>query len=124
MPRVLVIDDDDTMREMLVQMMEREGIESVSAEDGHKGLRLLQREEIELVITDIVMPRKEGLETIMNVRKKYPEIPIIAVSGGGKIGAESYLPMAREFGARFVFAKPLIRKEFVAAIKECLGTAG
>jgi DNA-binding response OmpR family regulator len=62
------------------------------------------------------MPEKEGLETIVEMRKKYPDLKIIAISGGGRISADGYLPGAKLLGANMVFQKPLIQKEFLEAV--------
>jgi YesN/AraC family two-component response regulator len=77
----------------------------------------------DLVITDIIMPEKEGLETIFELRKKYPGIKIIAISGGGRISPDGYLPSAKLLGADMVFQKPLIPKEFIAAVSKLLNEA-
>jgi DNA-binding NtrC family response regulator len=122
MSKVLIIDDDDDMRAMLLQMMEYEGIEAIGASNGKDGLQKINAFQPDLVVTDIVMPEKEGLETIIDLLGKLPNLPIIAISGGGRVGPESYLPMAKELGARFAFAKPLNRKEFMTAVKQCLDT--
>jgi DNA-binding response OmpR family regulator len=68
------------------------------------------------------MPGKEGLETIIEMRRKHPDVSIIAISGGGRVGPDSYLPIAKQFGAHYVFAKPLNRKEFLFAVRQCLST--
>ncbi|HMA65740.1 MAG: response regulator [Fibrobacterota bacterium] len=122
MNRVLIIDDDEDMRSMLLQLMERVGIEAIGARDGNDGLQQFDAFQPNLVITDIVMPGKEGLETIIEMRRKYPDVSIIAISGGGRVGPDSYLPIAKQFGARYVFAKPLNRNEFLFAVRQCLST--
>jgi len=120
MKKVLIIDDDESMRTMLLQMMEREGIEAIGAGDGKTGLLQIDTFQPDLVITDIIMPGMEGLETILELRRKLPKLPIIAISGGGRVGPETYLPMAKQFGARHVFTKPLDRKEFMLTVRQCL----
>ncbi len=120
MPHILIIDDDATMRDVLSEMMQMEGFDATVAEDGLKALKLLEQSAFDCIITDIIMPEKEGLETILYVRKTYPDIPIIAMSGGARIKPESYLDIAIQFGARYVFSKPFEKKEFMAAIKNCL----
>jgi DNA-binding response OmpR family regulator len=67
------------------------------------------------------MPQKEGIETIIDIRKSGRNIPIIAISGGGRLSPDNYLSMAEEFGADYTFKKPFKRDLFLAAIKECLG---
>jgi DNA-binding response OmpR family regulator len=120
MARILVIDDDDIMNGMIVQLLSEVGYEVEGAEDGGLGLRLLETKPFDLVVTDIIMPDKEGLETIVAIRKKNKAVPIIAVSGGGKLGPEQYLHMAKHFGADYAFQKPFYREPFLAAVRECL----
>jgi DNA-binding response OmpR family regulator len=119
MGKILVIEDDDIMREMLVEMLSRDGHDTMSAENGDVGLSYINREPFDLVITDIVMPEKEGLEIIITIRKSR-NMPIIAVSGGGKNLPMNYLKAAEKFGADFSFTKPIDRKAFLAAVKDCL----
>ena len=79
-------------------------------------MELFEKNIPDLLITDIIMPEKEGLETILELRKKYPELKIIAISGGGRISPEGYLPGAKLLGADLVFQKPLVQKEFMQAV--------
>ncbi|GAG15292.1 unnamed protein product, partial [marine sediment metagenome] len=118
--RILVIDDDDQIREMLRQMLEREGYEVVDAPDGKVGMRLFRKQPPELVITDLIMPEKEGIETITELRGEFPEVKIIAMTGGGRIPPEVYLRVAKRLGAMRTFAKPIEREELLEAIRELL----
>lgn len=120
MARVLIIDDEAQVRSMLRQMLEREGLEVVEASDGKIGVRMFRQSPTDLVITDIIMPDKEGLETIRELSKDYPELKIIAMSGGGLIGPQHYLKIAKGFGAVRTFTKPVDRDELVTAIRELL----
>ena len=120
MQRILVIDDDEQVRELLVEILERAGYQIVTAANGAEGLRLYRAQPAELVITDLIMPEKEGLETILALRKEFPKVPIIAVSGGGRSGAISYLPLAKSLGAARTVAKPFSRQEILDAVKETL----
>ena len=120
MPRILVIDDDEIMNDMLIQMLSEAGYEIFSAADGSRGLKMFNSQVFDLIITDIVMPEKEGLETILAIRKINKTIPVIAISGGGKIRPEGYLTMAQQFGADYAFQKPFDRGQFLGAIRECL----
>jgi DNA-binding response OmpR family regulator len=120
MARILVIDDDEIMNEMMVQLLSESGYEAEGARDGSHGMTLLDTKPFDLVITDIVMPEKDGLETILAIRGRSPAVPIIAVSGGGRIGPEQYLQLARGFGAAYVFQKPFDSAPFLAAVRECL----
>ncbi|HTX18095.1 MAG TPA: response regulator [Bacteroidota bacterium] len=120
MRRILVIDDDDIINGMIVQLLTESGYEAEGVEDGDQGLTLFGSKAFDLVVTDIIMPEKEGLETISSIRKINKKVPIIAISGGGKLGPEQYLHMAKHFGADYAFQKPFYREPFLAAIRECL----
>ena len=119
MPHVLVIDDDDPVREMLRMTLERNGYEVRTAEDGEKGLRLMRQQAPDLVVIDIVMPNKEGLETIPELRRDFPGVKIIGISGAGE-GPGSYLATAKHLGASRTFSKPLNIPQFLDAVRELL----
>ncbi len=115
--RILVIDDDDQMRDLLQAILEREGYEVIIAEDGKIGTRLFQQNLPDLVLTDLLMPEKEGIETIMDLKREYPETKIIAISGGGNhVGPDNYLKLARKIGANYALKKPFERKELLETI--------
>ena len=119
--RVLIVDDDEQIRVLLQQMMEWAGFEVLVAENGKIAMQMQSRQPADLVITDLIMPEQEGLETISWLKKDYPGIKIIAISGGGRIGPEAYLPAALELGADLVFSKPFDVQEVVNSVKELLG---
>jgi len=102
-------------------MLKRAGHEVVEAPDGIEGIRLYREKQPQLVITDIVMPKKEGLETILDLRREDPQVKIIAISGGGRVGPESYLDIAEGFGANRILTKPFNNKELLEAIHDLLG---
>src|SRR5262249_16462507 len=107
MPKsILVIDDDVSVRLVLRRMLEQEGYEVICAEDGRQALDLLKQRRPDLVITDIVMPNCEGIETILEMRAAGLTLPIIAMSGGGRIGNADFLQMARRLGASATLTKP------------------
>jgi len=116
MARILIIDDDVQILKMLRKTLEHEGHEVVDAADGNKGLRLYRENPTDLVITDIIMPNKEGIETIGALRREFPEAKIIAMSGGGQIEAEEYLHMAKLLGAQRTLTKPFQNEELLEAI--------
>lgn len=120
MKRILVIDDDVQVRGMLRAVLQEAGYEILEAEDGNKGLRLFRDNEVDLIITDIIMPDKEGLETIMDLKRESSDVRIIAISGGARVGPFSYLTLAEKFGAHRVFSKPLPMQELLKAIEELL----
>lgn len=119
--RILIIDDDEQIRVLLQQMMEWAGFEVMLAENGKVAMKVQRENPSDLIITDLIMPEQEGLETISRLKKEYEGIRIIAISGGGRIGPEAYLPAARELGADRVFSKPFDIQEVVDAVKELLG---
>lgn len=120
MPRILVIDDDDLIRVMLSQMLEDAGHQVAVAANGDEGIKLFRANPADLIITDIIMPEKEGWETIVEIRRDFPRVKIIAISGGGRIGPYSYLMVAKRFGAERVFTKPLKKEELLKAVGELL----
>jgi DNA-binding response OmpR family regulator len=120
MSQILIIDDDTQVRLLLRKLLDHEGYEVREASNGKAGMKLNRENPADLVITDLIMPEKEGLETIMELRKKFPEVKIIAISGGGRNGPEDYLPMAKELGAQLTFTKPFELKEMLAAVQKLL----
>ncbi len=120
MALILVIDDEVQSREMRRELLEHDGHQVETAGDGSEGIELYRRNPADLVITDIIMPKKEGVETILDLRQEFPDVKIIAMSGGGTVGPETYLKIATGFGAARVFAKPFKTGELLAAVKELL----
>ncbi len=105
--KILIVDDDEQIREILRMWLERANFEVLEANDGKKGVEIQQKTPVDLLICDLIMPEQEGIETITQFRKYFPDVCIIAISGGGQIDADSYLPMARSLGAWKVYKKPL-----------------
>ncbi len=120
MARILIVDDENEIRDMLRQMFEREGFEVVEASDGKEALKIFREEQTDLVITDIIMPEQEGLETIIKLKKEFPKVKIIAMSGGGIIEPEPYLNMAEKVGALRTFTKPVKRQEILEIVRDVL----
>lgn len=118
--QILIIDDDKQIRDLLRNLIEMMGGSVIEAVDGRDGLNKQYNHKSKLVITDLIMPEQEGFETIKIIRSQFPETKIIAISGGGRISAEQYLPTAKELGADMVFSKPFEIEEFSQAIKELL----
>jgi DNA-binding response OmpR family regulator len=118
MPRVLVVDDDLQMREMLGVILERKGYDVMTVPDGKLAVQLQKKSPFDLVITDIIMPEKEGLETISELRHSYPCLKIIAISGGGRYRPDGYLDLARQLGADRILAKPFGSWEILSAVSE------
>ncbi|MBF0288359.1 MAG: response regulator [SAR324 cluster bacterium] len=108
MARILVIDDDDNYRFYLKEALTKAGYEVVEAQDGKFGLRFYRKQKFDLVITDIFMPETEGMETILTLKKEFPDVKIIAVSGGGVGGdPDTVLVMAKQMGAEQTLSKPI-----------------
>ena len=120
MARILIIDDEDELRSMLRQMLEQAGHEVTEAVNGAEGIKLYEQDPPDLIITDIIMPEKEGVETIIALRRADPDLPIIAISGGGRLEATDFLPMAGKLGARRTLSKPFRRDQLLEAVGECL----
>jgi CheY-like chemotaxis protein len=120
MANVLVIDDEDLVRMTVEQILKRDGHTVYSASDGHEGLKTFRKVAVDVVVTDIIMPNKEGIETIMELRRIRPDVKIIAMSGGGRKGIESFLDLAEKLGANSVLKKPFGAQDISNAIKSCL----
>lgn len=123
MARILLIDDDETVRYALKQVLERAGHQVEEATDGHVGVEKFSVHQPDLVITDIIMPNQEGIETIIKLRRLAPDVMIIAMSGGGRTGNRDFLAMAEKLGATKVMAKPFRPKELVEAVEALLAKA-
>jgi len=123
MARILLIDDDDALRTVLRLSLVHFGHTVIEARDGKEGMLLFPQAAADLVITDIVMPEKEGLEVLMELRKRSPGIKVIAISGGGRVNPTDYLHIARKLGAAKVLAKPFSSEALMAAINELLPTS-
>ncbi|MCP4220030.1 MAG: response regulator, partial [bacterium] len=104
------------------QVLERSGFEVIDAADGKIGLNIQRTQPVDLVITDLIMPEKEGIETIRELRKDFPHLRIIAISGGGRVGPDGYLTVAKAFGADRALCKPFDLKTILEAVKELLAS--
>ena len=120
LPNILIIDDEPQIRSLLKIMLEREGFDIIVASDGKEGMELFEKNPVDLVITDLIMPEKEGIEIIRALKKGYPDVPIIAMSGGGRNPPDGYLNTAKLFGAQATFEKPIKKEELLIAVKEAL----
>ena len=122
MIKILVVEDEDSFRRVLVQMLSRAGYEVEQAGDGNQALAKCAEFQPDLVLTDIIMPDKEGLETIQELLELKPNLKIIAMSGGGKFGPDSYLPLAQKLGAKAALHKPFMRDELLDTITSVLNS--
>lgn len=121
MASVLVIDDDPAMRSTLRRILERDGHEVHEAEDGERGLRAFRAQPVDVVITDVIMPGKEGIETILELREEAPGVRILVISGGGTMKAETVLDDATAIGADASLAKPFTINQLRDAVSALLG---
>jgi DNA-binding NtrC family response regulator len=125
MTKILVIDDDALVRTTLEYLLRDAGYEIATAEDGVRGMAMFRSEQPDLVITDIIMPEQEGIQTINEMRKAKPDAKIIAISGSRRIGNPDFLKMARSLGAMDVVSKPFDADELLTIVENCLaGRAG
>lgn len=120
MARILVIDDNPEFRDILRAHLEGHGHQVVLAENGDRGLAVLDGGGIDMVLTDILMPQRDGVEVLRSVKKRWPDLPVIAISGGGWIGAGELLGMAERLGADQVLQKPVRRDELLSAVDSAL----
>lgn len=121
LPTILIIEDNSDIRELYTRALKLAGYEVIEAPDGREGTRLYRQNPADLVITDIVMPEKEGIETIRDLRRDYPSAKIIAVSGGGQAMASSTcLMLAQRLGAQRTFMKPINMAELIKAVRELI----
>ena len=123
MPYILVIDDEPSIRELLSDVFSSAGFDVGVAESGLQGIRMVAARKPDLVVTDILMPDKEGLETILELKRALPDLPIFAMSGGSLGGPIDVLGMARQFGAMRVYPKPFDPFDMLQAIQAQLGAA-
>src|SRR5690349_1966101 len=116
MHRILVVDDDEAIRQTLAKTLERAGYEVVLAVDGREAIRLFRTTPVDVAIVDIWMPEKDGLETLMEMRRHSPDARVIAMSGGARLGITSPLEWARRFGAKAILTKPFSSDELLATL--------
>jgi CheY-like chemotaxis protein len=118
--RLLIIDDEKLARLTLRKILENAGHEVIEATNGTEGISMYRANPCDLVITDIIMPDKEGIETILELKHDYADLRIIAISGGGRTRNLDFLKLAKEHGANKVLAKPFSRDELMNAVSVVL----
>lgn len=121
--RILIVDDNPEMRRVLRMMFEIEGYEVEEAPNGEVALERFREKPAEVVVTDILMPEKDGIQTIMELWRDFPNVKVIAISGSGGPETQMHLTYARMFGALRTFEKPVCRKELLAAVEELIATS-
>ncbi|MBP7275122.1 MAG: response regulator [Kiritimatiellae bacterium] len=121
MATILIVDDNESLRGFLCRIVEKAGHRAVTARNGIEAIECVERESVELVISDIFMPESDGVELIRNLKKLRTGIKIFAVSGGGKFGDMDALQAARLCGALRIFIKPFSTDDMISAIREAVG---
>ena len=120
--RILVIDDESQIRSMISEMLADTPYEVVTAINGFEGVKVVhEHSDIEIIITDILMPEKEGIEVICEVKREFRHIKVLAISGGGVVDADSYLTVAKRLGADAVLPKPFTWEELLQALESLTG---
>ena len=115
---ILVIDDEHALREILSQVLTDAGHRVVGAENGKEASKALATSAFDVVLTDVIMPEKDGMQVISEVRKKFPEVRIIAMSGGGHVSRDQYLKIAKGLGAHAILEKPFANQKLLDTIEE------
>lgn len=120
MTRILVADDDAIFLRVCSKVLRSAGYEVLTAGDGNQALHVLRTEKIDLIIIDVLMPNKDGLETIKLVRERYAGASIISISGGGFLSSADYLRMSRTMGANASLNKPFSNEELLKTVEDVL----
>ena len=121
---VLVIEDDPFFRDVMVEALERAGFRTQAAENGSVGLKIALAQPIDIVVTDLFMPEKEGMETIRSLRDRFAFMPILVVSGGIAGQRSDFLGMSVRLGASAAISKPFLPSELVQAVRKLAAAAG
>lgn len=119
-PAVLVIDDDPAIVHSLTSVFESYGIPIATARDGAQGLAKFRRIKPVVVLTDVIMPERDGIGVLVEMRRERPEIKIVVMSGGGRIGKSDFLTVAHKLGADSIIQKPLDIDQVVATVRAYL----
>ncbi len=120
MQRILIIDDEPQIRSMVRLILEREGYAVLEAVDGAEGLKIFREKPADLILTDLIMPNKDGIGMIIELKKEFPDVKIIAMSGGGLNRPEGYLRGAQKLGAAATLTKPINRQDLVRVVRDTL----
>jgi CheY-like chemotaxis protein len=120
-PKILIVDDESSIRYLLSELLSSCGYDVATASDGDEALRCVVQEDFDLVLIDLIMPRKDGIETILELHARRPDTPVIAMSGGMHCGSTNFLPLATKLGARRTLAKPFGGRELLEAVEAEIG---
>jgi len=124
MPSILLIEDDELFRSTLAEALSSHGYTVTQASDGEEGVKMYKARPTDLVLTDVVMPNKEGIATVLELRRAYPSLGIIAMSGGFASDAPLYLQLAGGLGADRTLRKPFPLPVLLQTVKEVLAMDG
>lgn len=124
MTRVLVIDDNDDFRKLALLWFQIHGIEAEGASNGAQGLEVQRARPAKVIVTDIFMPEKDGIETIHELRREFPKVQIIAITGRESLTDYDAFEVARELGAAKTFRKPFKLDDLVVAVNELASQSG
>ena len=116
MAKILLVEDDDLVRDMLTQVLERASHEVACATNGEEATEYLRKEKPDIMVTDIIMPKKSGITLISEVKNGHPNLEIIAISGGGRLDPTGYLDLSETLGASVSFEKPIDNTALLMAI--------
>lgn len=120
MATILIIEDEPLVRDTIRLSLETGGYTVLIASDGREGVSMLSRSKIDLVVTDLIMPEQEGLETIRLIRRDHPDTKVIAISGGGRHVGTDYLKAASLLGANYALQKPFAMARLRECVADCL----
>ena len=120
MARILVIEDDEGVRSTMRELLQRAGHAVIDAANGRDGAAIFKDNVVDLVITDMIMPEQEGVETIQQILADRPATRIIAMSGGGRAKYFGFLGVAKALGALHTLTKPFTRQQLLETVEQCL----
>lgn len=118
--KILFVDDDISIRQLHKQILENEGYHVEIARNGHEAIQVLAEKNVDMVITDILMPDIDGFELIMEIRRNHPQLKVMAISGGGRLSSDEYLTLANQLGVLYTLEKPFTKNQFVETVKQIL----
>jgi YesN/AraC family two-component response regulator len=118
---ILLVDDEESFLNGMKSLLELQGYTVFTAMNGIEGINILEQTPVDIVITDILMPEMDGIELILRLKNKYPEIKIISISGGGRIRSDDYLNLSLSFGVNAALKKPFSSKDLLSELKYLSG---
>lgn len=121
MARILIVDDEESVRKPLRILLERRNYTIVEASDGVEALDCIRDQPVDLVISDVVMPRKGGIEMTMDIHNQFPTIPMVLMTGKMPTDNDSVRNLMQRFGASRMLRKPFSKADFLSAVSQALG---